>query len=136
MSRAFPCLYIKDYDNAKDFYVAFLSFEIMWEWRHEPGFPVYMGISRKEGPGITEGDVTIHLTEHREVPEGIGILIDVEDVQAFYDDLKTRRPDLLEAHLDVREGKALLDQAWGKTELQLRDPFGNHLTFTSPTPDA
>ena len=46
MEIAIPHLRILDYDKAVAFYVGVLGFEIDFEWRHEPGFPVYMGIRR------------------------------------------------------------------------------------------
>ncbi len=133
MSRAYPCLYIKSYEEAVRYYVDFLGFKIDFEWRHEEGFPVLMGVSRGESPGIADGELALHLTEHKEVPEGIGIGLDVEDVYVFYDDLKCRNPDALEAAGGTHHGTELVDQPWGKTELHLLDPFGNHLNFTSPT---
>jgi RNA polymerase sigma factor (sigma-70 family) len=58
---------------------------------------VYMGISRGKSLGIAKGELALHLTEHKEVPEGIGILMDVEDVYVFYGDLESRNPDALGA---------------------------------------
>ena len=52
------------------------------------------GISRGESPGISQGELALHLTEHKEVPEGIGILLDVESVYDFFDDLKSKKPDM------------------------------------------
>lgn len=133
MSRAYPCLYIRSYGEAVRFYVDFLGFKIDFEWRHEEGFPVYMGVSRGESPGITEGELALHLTEHKEVPESNSILMDVEDVHALHNDLMTRGPDVLETAASTHHGADLVDQAWGKTDLHLVDPFGNSLAFSSPT---
>ena len=83
-----------------------------------------MGISRGPSPGITEGQIALHLTEHK-VALGIGVVADVEDVRAFHEDLKSRNP---------RSAGVLVDQPWGKTELHLKDPWENLLIFTSPTP--
>lgn len=43
---AYPTLSITDYERARDFYVERLGFAIDWEWRHEPGFPVFLQVSR------------------------------------------------------------------------------------------
>ena len=123
MSRAYPCFGIKDYDEAMSHYLGFLGFKVDFEWRESANAPVYMGISRGVSPGITEGEIALNLTEHR-VPLGASVLADVEDVHAFLDDLKSRRPEL-----EV----VIYDQAWGKTELHLKDPWENLMTFTSPT---
>ena len=40
MEIAIPHLRILDYDKAVTFYVGALGFEIAFEWRHQPGFPV------------------------------------------------------------------------------------------------
>ena len=133
MSRAFPCLFIGSYNKALPFYVDFLGFKVDFEWRHEEGLPVYMGISRGLSSGIKEGELALHLTEHKEVPEGIGILLDVEDVCEFYDDLNARNPEMLHTAGTSKHGAELVEQPWGKTELHLRDPFKNSLVFTSNT---
>jgi len=132
MSRVYPTFYIKSYDEALPFYIDFLGFKIDFEWRHQPGFPVYMGVSRGASPGITKGELAIHLTEHK-VPEGTGIRADVEDVHAFFDDLKSRDARMLEASITTHHGLELVDQPWEKTELHLVDPFKNGLIFTSKT---
>jgi hypothetical protein len=56
MSRAYPCLYIKSYDEALPYYVDFLRFNVDFEWRSKEGLPVYMGVSRGASPGISEGE--------------------------------------------------------------------------------
>lgn len=131
MARAYPCLYIEDYEEAVKFYVDFLKFEIDFEWRHQEGFPVYMGVSRGESPGIETGIPAFHLTEHK-VPVH-GTLLDVEDVYAFYEDLKSRDEQTLDASGDAGQAPELVAQPWGKTELHLIDPFGNRLVLTSPS---
>ena len=110
MSRAYPCLYIQNYEEAVRYYVDFLGFKIDFEWRHEEGFPVYMGISRGKSLGIAKGELALHLTEHKEVPEGIGILMAVEDVYVFYGDLESRNPDALGAAGGTKHEAELVDQ--------------------------
>lgn len=123
MACAYPCLYIRSTEEALPYYVDFLGFEVTFEWRQAEGAPVYMGVSRGLSPGISEGRLAIHLTEHR-VAERVGILLDVEDVYAFHADLRSREDS---------KTPDLVDQPWGKTELHLYDPFENHLVVTSPT---
>jgi hypothetical protein len=123
MSRAFPCFGIKDYNEAMSYYLDFLGFNVDFEWKENEDAPAYMGISRDSSLGITEGEISLHLTEHN-VPLGIGVVVDVEDVQAFHDDLKYRRP---------KAAGVLIDQPWGKTELHLKDQWENLLIVTSPT---
>lgn len=120
MERAYPVLRIDDYEEAKRYYLDYLGFTVEFEWRHEENFPVYMGIAR--------GDLGLHLTEHRGDADGPGAAyLLVESVHVLYEALKSARPGMTEEPID---------QAWGSTELKLVDPFGNKLTFTSPTPES
>ena len=84
MSRAYPCLHIESYDEAVQYYKDFPGFKIVFEYRHEDGFPVYMGISRSESPGITTGELALHLTEHKQAPPKVGLLMEVKRVADFY----------------------------------------------------
>ena len=118
MERAYPVLRIDDYGRAKSYYIDFLGFSIDFEWRHEEGFPVYMGISRR--------GLALHLTEHQGDAAGPGAAyFRVEDVHGLFAELQAKASDMTEEPID---------QAWGATELKLVDPFENRLTFTSPTP--
>ena len=125
MARAYPCLRIGSYDEAMPFYLDFLGFKVDFEYRRDENAPVYMGISKGKSPGISRGELALHLTEHTQQPLGIGVVMDVESVNDLYEELKSKTPGMPEV---------LVDQAWGKTELHLRDPFENKLVFTSPTP--
>ncbi len=115
--RSYPVLRIDDYEQAMAFYVDYLGFEIEFEWRHEPVFPVYMGLLR--------GGLGLHLTEHRgDLEGGGGAYFQVVSVPALYKEIKARRPEMEEAPIE---------QAWGSTELKLKDPFGNSMVFASKT---
>jgi len=57
MQRTIPILHVDSYEKATAFYVDWLGFTIDWEFRFEPGFPVYMQVSR-------EG-LLLHLSEHK-----------------------------------------------------------------------
>ena len=115
MERAIPVLRIDNYEKAKSYYLEFLGFELEFEWRHADGLPVYMGVKR--------GALVLHLTEHRGDADGPGAAyLQVENVRLL--------------HLELQQHGSSdepIDQAWGSTELKLVDPFGNKLTFTSPT---
>lgn len=119
MERAIPVLRIDSYDEAVRYYVDFLGFSIDFEWRHEANFPVYMGVSR--------GGLTLHLSEHTGEPAGRpgAAYLQVVDVRAVHASLKAKNNGLAEEPVE---------QAWGSTELKIKDPFDNALTFTSPTP--
>ena len=111
MNTAVPTLRIRSYEAAKQFYVEGLGFEIDWEWRHEPGFPVFMQLSR--------GLLRLYLTEHEEdcALPGLAYLY-VSDVDAW-------QLEMLQRGIVVEE--APVDQPWGNREMLLRDPDGNGL---------
>ena len=46
MQRVTPVLRILDEAEAKAFYVDGLGFTVDWEWRHKPGFPIFIKVSR------------------------------------------------------------------------------------------
>ena len=117
MARAIPVLRILDEAAARAFYVDWLGFEVDWEWRHGPEFPIYLCVSR--------GALTLHLTQYSgDAEPGAAVYLEVGDVDVFYHEIKARRP-ALEAVPQA--------QAWGMTELLFRDPFDNRLRFASPT---
>ena len=119
MGQAIPVLKIEDEDIARQFYVDALGFKVDWDWRPEPGLPIYMGLSRDGW--------AIHLTEHVEdcSPAGAVYFI-VDDIVAFYQELKGRNPQM---------NNELIEQPWGQTELMLLDHFQHKLRFATPTKD-
>ena len=72
-----------DYIRAKAFYVDGLGFRIDWEHRFEPGFPVFMQVSRDE--------MLLFLTEHRgDCPVGGLVHFYVPDVDAWHAEFVAR----------------------------------------------
>jgi uncharacterized glyoxalase superfamily protein PhnB len=109
MQRTIPVFHINDYDQAKAFYIDWLGFAIDWEYRHEPGFPVYMQISR-------EG-LLLHLSEHAgDNPGGVGCHADVDNLDALLTEWKAKRPDFTQA-IEITP--------WNAKHVSLTDPFGN-----------
>ena len=51
-----PVLRIFDAPKAREFYLGYLDFVVVFEHRFEPGMPLYMGVSR--------GNCVLHLSEH------------------------------------------------------------------------
>ena len=115
MEKAVPQIRIIDYKEAVDFYCDILGFDIAFEWRHEPGFPVYMGIKR--------GDLYVHLSEHEgngKPGGGHGMTLIVDDVNAWYESLKQK---------NVKFEQELKTQDWGNRDFILKDPFGNQIAI-------
>lgn len=97
------------------FYVDGLGFEIDWEHRFEPGFPVFMQLTR--------ADQTIFLTEHAgDCEVGGAAYFVVPDVDACYKDFLARGLTLIDPPEDT---------PWGTREMLVMDPDGNRLRFAN-----
>ncbi|MEL6795031.1 MAG: glyoxalase superfamily protein [Pseudomonadota bacterium] len=114
VSPPIPILRIFDEAKAREFYLDFLSFEVVFEHRFEPTAPLYMGVRLDA--------CELHLSEHHgDGAPGVAIRIEVDDVAACSDallakDYKYNRP-------------GVIDQTWGQREMPIPDPFGNRLIF-------
>jgi len=118
MQRVVPAIRIDDYQRSHHFYVGKLGFEVDWEWRHEPGQPVFMQISK--------AGLSLYLSEHAGDGElGCLVYLYVSDVDAWHE-------QLLDAGLEVDGEPA--NQPWGNREMRLSDPDGNQLVFASVLP--
>lgn len=116
LSRTTPILRIFDEARAREFYLGFLGFEVVFEHRFEPGLPLYMGIRR--------GDCTLHLSEHHgDATPGSSMRIEADDVDALAAELRAK------AYAHARPTVAPMP--WGTRDMTVTDPFGNRLTFTS-----
>jgi uncharacterized glyoxalase superfamily protein PhnB len=111
-----PILRIFDEAKAREFYLAYLGFSVVFEHRFEPGLPLYMGVRR--------GDCTLHLSEHHgDASPGAAMRIEVADIDALCAEL---------AGKGYRYARPAVEaMPWGTRDMTLADPFGNRLTFTS-----
>ncbi|MEZ5944832.1 MAG: glyoxalase superfamily protein [Planctomycetaceae bacterium] len=113
-----PIIRILNEQQAKEFYVDFLAFNVDWEYRGEG--PLYMQISR--------GDVLIHLSEHRgDAATGAAFKIHTPQIEDFVEELAARTcpAGISKQQLGVAR------QPWGSLDMLLVDPFGNRLVFTN-----
>ena len=111
-TRTTPILRIFDIAKAKAFYVDLLGFHLDWEHRFEPGFPLYMQVSR--------GHIRLHLSEHHgDGTPGSAVFIDMTGLDAFHAELKARG-----SHAGIEPGPNPR-MRW----LRLWDPFGSQLRF-------
>ena len=112
-----PILRTFDEARARDFYLEFLGFSVIFEHRFDAGAPIYMGIRR--------GDCVIHLSEHNgDGTPGTFLRIDVDDIEAFH-------ASLPKGYKYARPG--IMDQPWAR-EVSVSDPFANKLIFSQETP--
>jgi uncharacterized glyoxalase superfamily protein PhnB len=113
-----PILRSFDESKAREFYVDFLGFAVEWEHRFEPGLPLYLQVAR-------DGCV-LHLSEHHgDCCPGAALRIEVDDVDAYQAELIAKQ------YAYARPGVEATP--WGTREMSVKDPFGNRLTFTSPS---
>lgn len=110
-----PVLRITDAAASFAFYTQGLGFSVDWEYRHEPGFPVFAQLTR-EGQSIC-------LTEHAgDCQVGGAVYFVVPDVDACYRAFKgAGRVDAKPPH----------DTAWKTRDVVIVDPDGNRLTFST-----
>jgi hypothetical protein len=115
MKTPIPILRIFDESRAKEFYLGFLGFDLDWEHRFGPDFPLYMQISR--------GECLVHLSEHSgDATPGSAIRIETPELDEFVRVLRGKN------YRYARPG-APEETPWGTRELCLTDPFGNRAIF-------
>jgi uncharacterized glyoxalase superfamily protein PhnB len=116
LGKTTPILRIFDERKAREFYLDFLGFAVMFEHRFEPNLPLYMGVRR--------ADCVLHLSEHHgDACPGSALRIEVSDLDALQTELLRR---------DDRHARPVIeDMLWGTRDMTIADPFGNRLTFTS-----
>lgn len=111
---AVPILRSFDEAQARDFYLRYLGFELVFEHRFAPDMPLYMGLRR--------GGCELHVSEHHgDATPGSAVRIEVADVDAYLAEHAAR------GHPRLRPCAG--DQPWGSREVTLTDPFGNRVIF-------
>lgn len=118
ISPAVPILRMFDVDATLDFYCDYLGFTKDWEHRFEPGFPLYVQVSRS--------DMTLHLSEHYgDGSPNTALWIPVDDVVTFQAEL------IAKEHSYSRPG--IEEDGPGGPTMTITDPSGNHLRFAQPS---
>ena len=114
MQQVFSALRITDYDRSRAFYVDVLGFEIDWEHRFGPDFPVFLQVTR-------EG-LSLYLSQHEgDCKVGGLVYFYVPDVDGWHD-------EIVRHGLNVPPPK---DQPWGNREVRLSDPDGNTVCIST-----
>lgn len=118
MKPPVPILRSFDEAKAKEFYVDFLGFEVVFEHRFEPAMPLYMEVKR--------GECILHISEHHgDCCPGAAVRVVTPGLEAYADGLRAKQ------YQNSRPGKPV-KQPWGLYELAITDPFGNRLIFVEP----
>lgn len=115
-----PILRSFDEVKAREFYCAFLGFQVDFEHRFEPGLPLYMQVSR--------AGLCLHLSEHHgDASPGSTVFVRMGGLRALH-------RELLDKH--YRYGRPGIERhPWGEV-VSVHDPFGNRIRFCEqePTP--
>jgi uncharacterized glyoxalase superfamily protein PhnB len=110
-----PVLRILDEAKAREFYIDWLGFSIDWEHRFGDNFPLYCQISKDH--------IVIHLSEHYgDCIPGSRIRIEITEIEKYQQQLLQKNYKYYKPGLEEMD--------WGRTEMALTDPFGNHIIFT------
>lgn len=119
MQTVIPLLRITDATRSLAFYEQGLGFVVDWKHQFEPGFPLFMQITRQSQ--------TIFLTEHTgDCKTGGAVYFVVPDARSCYDEFVANA---------IKATELPHDTPWGACEFLLTDPDGNRLTFASRTQD-
>lgn len=116
-----PILRMFDIAKAREFYLGFLGFEVLFEHSFDDHAPLYMAVSRD--------GCELHLSEHHgDGAPGIAVRVKVEDIAALHREL------IGKAYRYARPG--LEETPWGTREVSVADPFGNRLHFFEVQPQS
>ena len=115
LGPATPIFRIFDEDRARDFYIRWMGFDVVFEHRFGSDMPLYLGLKRDA--------FVLHLSEHSgDTTPGTRIRVATYDITKLYEDL-TSRPEK-----SLRLGPPE-EMPWGDVELTVTDPFANRITF-------
>lgn len=117
-ARAIPILRMFDVAKAREFYLDWLGFSVVFEHRHEPALPLFMAIER--------AGLRLYVSEHHgDSSPGAHVMVETRGLDAFRAEL------LAKGYRYGRPG--IVAQPWGARDLTVHDPFGNRITFSEQT---
>lgn len=111
--RAIPTFGISDYQNAIDFYIGLLGFNIDWEHRFGQTDPVYLQISKN--------GLTLHLSENKRFQKNVIVFVETKKLFEFHRQLQDKIPN--------DKLPDIIQTNWQTLQLEITDPFGNLLRF-------
>ncbi len=111
-----PQLRSTDAERSLRFYVDGLGFAVDWEHRFEPGFPLFVSLTR--------AGQTIFLSEHAgDCQPGGAVYLVVPDVDGCAEQFR---------RAGIEPDQPPHDTPWDRREMLLVDPDGNRLRFANP----
>jgi len=112
--QTIPILRIFSVDKAKEFYCGFLGFTVDWEHRFDDKAPVYMQVSR-------DGCI-LHLSEHHgDSCPGSTVFLRVTGLDEYHREISAKGYGFMRPGIERTFHNS--------NNMQVIDPFGNHLRF-------
>jgi len=108
-----PILNVHDVAKTLTYYVDVLGFDHSWSWGDPPTFG-----------GVVSGHAEIHFCQDGQGGAGTWIAVWVNDVDELYERLRSR-------DVDIRQPPTTF--AWGVRELNVADPDGHRIRFSTGT---
>jgi hypothetical protein len=116
-----PVLRSLDETRAREFYIGYLSFAVVWEHRFDDELPLYMRLRR--------GRFVLDLSEHHgDGTPGSTVWVPVDDVEALQRELHATGYPRMNPGIDV--------DAPGGPTMDVIDPFSNTIRFCQNTSGA
>jgi catechol 2,3-dioxygenase-like lactoylglutathione lyase family enzyme len=124
-------IWVLDQDEALDFYVGKLGFEIhtdaqlefmRWLTVNVPGHPEHELVLMVPGPPALDPDTAEEVKQLLGKGAGAGFIVTTDDCRATYDELVAKGVEFNEEPVERFYG----------IDVGLRDPFGNPLRITQP----
>lgn len=106
-----PILNVRDVAASLDFYIDELGFERPWHWGDPPTFG-----------GVRSADQEIQFCQDGQGHPGTWLAVWVDDVDAWYERLRTKA-------VDIRQPPTTFP--WGVRELNVADPDGHRIRFSA-----
>ena len=107
--KSITILFSADIQRSLDFYIEKLGFEQKWDW----GNPADFG-------GVTKDNVEVFFSLHDKPPASIWMCIVVDNVDVYYDSIKSKGALILSPPED---------KEWFMREMIVQDPDGHFIRF-------
>ena len=112
--QAIPIIRIFDEEKAKEFYLKFLGMNLDWEHRFEPGYPIYMQVSK--------GSLVFHLSEHSgDCTPGSKTFVNVANLDTLFQEITSRPYKYCSPSIELAP--------WGSRCFTVIDPFSKKVLF-------
>jgi catechol 2,3-dioxygenase-like lactoylglutathione lyase family enzyme len=113
-NQTIPILRIFDVAKAKDFYVGFLGFNVVWEHRFDDHSPAYIEVSRD--------GMALHLSEHHgDCCPGSTVFVWMKGIEEFHREITSKGYKYLRPGIETT--------FYESKSVEVIDPFGNRIRF-------